>query len=199
MTNFWNDMTHYRFSFYLFETIRMWSQNCFCSFCYVDSIFACFYLTGQLKLILQKFQLAGVVLVVSNPHIFNLTGQLESKPPEFPTLAAIDQPDNVSRYHMNLWCDPSQEAYKRFCTKPTECAFFPLFLQVCSHNHFFCESASRWCQKAKMRRIADSQHVFMEIWDTLIPSTQPRARSACSPFRLQCPTVSYPGICPIFT
>ncbi len=26
--------------------------------------------------------------------------------------------------HMNLWCDPSQEAYKRFCTKPTECAFF---------------------------------------------------------------------------
>ncbi len=53
----------------------------------MDSIFACFYLTGQLKLILQKFQLAGVVLVVSNPHDFNLTGQLESKPPEFPTLA----------------------------------------------------------------------------------------------------------------
>jgi hypothetical protein len=28
--------------------------------------------------------------VVSNPHVFNLTGQLESKPPEFPTLAATD-------------------------------------------------------------------------------------------------------------
>ncbi len=68
----------------------MWSRNCFCSFCYVDLIFACFYLTGQLQLIQQKFQLAGVVLVVSNPHVFNLTGQLESKPPEFPTLAAID-------------------------------------------------------------------------------------------------------------
>jgi hypothetical protein len=58
----------------------------------VDSIFACFYLTRQLKSIQQKFQLAGVVLVVSNPHVFNLTGQLESKPPEFPTLAATDQP-----------------------------------------------------------------------------------------------------------
>ncbi len=68
----------------------MWSRNCFCSFYYVDSIFACFYLTGQLKSILQKFQLAGVVLVVSNPHVFNLTGQIESKPPEFPTLAATD-------------------------------------------------------------------------------------------------------------
>ncbi len=72
----------------------MWSQNCFCSFCYVDLIFACFYLTGQLKSILQKFQLAGVVLVVLNPHVFNLTGQLESKPPEFPTLAATDQSIN---------------------------------------------------------------------------------------------------------
>jgi hypothetical protein len=69
---------------------RMWSRNCFCSFCYVDSIFACFYLTGQLKSTLQNFQLAGVVLVVSNPHVFNLTGQLESKPPEFPILAATD-------------------------------------------------------------------------------------------------------------
>jgi hypothetical protein len=83
-------MTSYQFSFYLFETTQMWSQNCFCSFCYVDLIFACFYLTRQLKLILQKFQLAGVVLVVSNPHVFNLTGQLELKPPEFPTLAATD-------------------------------------------------------------------------------------------------------------
>jgi hypothetical protein len=69
---------------------QMWSRNCFCSFCYVDSIFACFYLTGQLKSILQNFRLAGVVLVVLNPHVFNLTGQLESKPPEFPTLAATD-------------------------------------------------------------------------------------------------------------
>jgi hypothetical protein len=42
------------------------------------------------KLIRQKFQLAGVVLMVSNPHVFNLTRQLESKPPEFPTLAATD-------------------------------------------------------------------------------------------------------------
>jgi hypothetical protein len=57
---------------------------------YVDLIFACFYLTGQLKSILQKFELARVVLVVLNPHVFNLTGQLESKSPEFPTLAATD-------------------------------------------------------------------------------------------------------------
>jgi hypothetical protein len=28
--------------------------------------------------------------VVLNPHVFNLTGQLESKLPEFPTLAATD-------------------------------------------------------------------------------------------------------------
>jgi hypothetical protein len=59
----------------------------------VDSIFACFYLTGQLKLIQQKFQLAGVVLVVLNPHVTNLTGQLELKPPEFPTLAGTDIPE----------------------------------------------------------------------------------------------------------
>ena len=49
-------------------------------------------------------------------------------------------------YKMSLWCDLSQETYKRFCTKPTECAF--LFLQVCSHNHIF-EYVSLWCQKAK--------------------------------------------------
>jgi len=54
----------------------------------VNLIFACFYLTGQLESILQKFQLAGVVLVVLNPHVFNLTGQLEFKPQEFPTLTA---------------------------------------------------------------------------------------------------------------
>ena len=57
---------------------------------YVDSRFACFYLTGQLESILRKFQLAGVVLVVLKPHVFNLTGQLISKPPKFPTLAATD-------------------------------------------------------------------------------------------------------------
>jgi hypothetical protein len=53
-------------------------------------IFACVYLTGQLKLILQNHPLAGVVLVVLNPHVFNLTGQLELKPSEFPTLAATE-------------------------------------------------------------------------------------------------------------
>ncbi len=37
------------------------------------------YLTGQLELILKKFELAGVVLVVLKPHVFNLTGQLASK------------------------------------------------------------------------------------------------------------------------
>ncbi len=57
---------------------------------YVDSRFACFYLTGQLELILRKFQLAEVVLVVSKPHVFNLTGQLVSTPPECSTLAATD-------------------------------------------------------------------------------------------------------------
>ncbi len=80
------------FGLYVESKQQMWSRNCFCSFCYVDLIFACFYLTGQLKLIQQKFQLAGVVLVVSNPHVFNLTRQLESKPPEFPTLAATAPP-----------------------------------------------------------------------------------------------------------
>ncbi len=52
---------------------------------------ACFYLTGQLESILRKFQLAVVVLVVSKAHVFNLTGQLDSKPPKFHTLAATDQ------------------------------------------------------------------------------------------------------------
>ncbi len=58
----------------------------------VESRFACFYLTGQLELILRKFQLDEVVLVVSKPHVFNLTGQLESTPPVFSTLAATDLP-----------------------------------------------------------------------------------------------------------
>jgi hypothetical protein len=57
---------------------------------YVDSRFACFYLTGQLESILRKFQLAKVVLVVSKPHVFNLTGQLVLTPPECFTLAATD-------------------------------------------------------------------------------------------------------------
>jgi hypothetical protein len=72
----------------------MWSQN---YTGYVDSRFACFYLTGQLDSILQKFQLAEVVLVVSKLHVFNLTGQLISKPPKFPTLAATDlsQPNHT--------------------------------------------------------------------------------------------------------
>ena len=56
----------------------------------MESRFACFYLTGQLEWILRKFQLAEVVLVVSKPHVFNLTGQLVSTPPVFPTLAATD-------------------------------------------------------------------------------------------------------------
>ncbi len=51
---------------------------------YVDSRFACFYLTRQLESILRKFQLAGVVLVVSKPHVFNLTGQLVKNPPPAP-------------------------------------------------------------------------------------------------------------------
>ena len=56
----------------------------------MESRFACFYLTGQLEWILRKFQLAEVVLVVSKPHVFNLTGQLVSTPPECSTLAATD-------------------------------------------------------------------------------------------------------------
>ena len=47
----------------------------------MESRFACFYLTGQLEWILRKFQLAEVVLVVSKPHVFNLTGQLVRMPP----------------------------------------------------------------------------------------------------------------------
>ncbi len=49
----------------------------------MESRFACFYLTGQLEWILRKFQLAEVVLVVSKPHVFNLTRQLVSTPLEF--------------------------------------------------------------------------------------------------------------------
>ncbi len=47
-------------------------------------------MTGQLEWILRNFQLDEVVLVVSKPHVFNLTGQLESIPPVFSTLAATD-------------------------------------------------------------------------------------------------------------
>ena len=61
----------------------------------MESRFACFYLTGQLEWILRKFQLAEVVLVVSKPHVFNLTGQLVSTPPVFPTLAATDPQDGL--------------------------------------------------------------------------------------------------------
>ena len=57
----------------------------------MESRFACFYLTRQLEWILRKFQLAEVVLVVSKPHVFNLTGQLVLKPLECSTLAATDQ------------------------------------------------------------------------------------------------------------
>ncbi len=56
----------------------------------MESRFACFYLTRQLEWILRKFQLAEVVLVVSKPYVFNLTGQLVLKPPERSTLAATD-------------------------------------------------------------------------------------------------------------
>jgi hypothetical protein len=60
----------------------------------VESRFACFYLTRQLEWKLRKFQLAEVVLVVSKPHVFNLTGQLVSTPPECSTLAATDPTSN---------------------------------------------------------------------------------------------------------
>ena len=73
----------------------------------MESRFACFYLTGQLEWILRKFQLAEVVLVVSKPHVFNLTGQLVSTPPVFPTLAATDlvthdthEPSNHDQPHL---------------------------------------------------------------------------------------------------
>jgi hypothetical protein len=69
----------------------------------VESRFACFYLTGQLEWILRNFQLDEVVLVVSKPHVFNLTGQLESIPPVFSTLAATDHPNSGSlRGHTRL-------------------------------------------------------------------------------------------------
>ena len=61
----------------------------------MESRFACFYLTGQLEWILRKFQLAEVVLVVSKPHVFNLTEQLVSTPPVFPTLAATDRSPTI--------------------------------------------------------------------------------------------------------
>ncbi len=75
---------------------------------YVDSRFACFYLTGQLESILRKFQLAKVVLVVSKPHVFNLTGQLVSTPPECSTLAATDL---LSRFRALLYSAKSRYQY----------------------------------------------------------------------------------------
>ncbi len=66
-------------------------------------------MTGQLKSIRQKFQLAGVVLVVLNPHVFNLTGQLESKPPEFPTLAATDLPVIIRENCSHLTADEREK------------------------------------------------------------------------------------------
>ena len=72
------------------QNLHEWSWNYLGSLSYVDSRFACFYLTRQLESRQQKFRLAGVVLVASKPHVFNLTGQLASKSPEFPTLAATD-------------------------------------------------------------------------------------------------------------
>ncbi len=88
----------------------MRSQNCFCSFCYVDSIFASFYLTGQLKLIRQKFQLAGKVLMVSNPHVFNLTRQLESKPLEFGiSYFSCNRSPICCGLPNNFWCTFAHE------------------------------------------------------------------------------------------
>ena len=75
----------------------------------VESRFACFYLTRQLEWKLRKFQLAKVVLVVSKPHVFNLTGQLVSTPPECSTLAATD-----------LSLTPQKQLqHREYCTIPT--------------------------------------------------------------------------------
>ena len=41
--------------------------------------------------------------MVLNPHVFNLTGQLESKLPEFPTLAATDDLCRVTS-NQSLFC-----------------------------------------------------------------------------------------------
>ncbi len=58
---------------------------------------------------------------------------------------------DVTRYHMNLWCDPSQEACERL-SKPSECVFF-----------HFCKSAciiifvNLWVVGAKKQKCAESQ------------------------------------------
>ena len=54
------------------------------------------------------------------------------------------------------------KAYERFCTKPTECAFFP-FLRVCLHTHFLQICKSLVPKKAKMRRNADTQHIHENL------------------------------------
>ena len=76
------------------ETFVMWSRDCLYLF------------DRMLESILRKFQLAGVVLVVSKPHVFNLTRQLVSTPLEFPTLAATDLSVLIIHLH-NMKKNPS--------------------------------------------------------------------------------------------
>ena len=67
----------------------------------MESRIACFYLTRQLEWILRNFQLDEVVLVDSKPHVFNLTGQLESIPPVFSTLAATDLVKSLDQFNVS--------------------------------------------------------------------------------------------------
>jgi hypothetical protein len=54
--------------------------------------------------------------VVSNPHVFNLTGQLESKPPEFPTLAATEHHTHTQHKHNTQKQDEPLPSYpQRLC------------------------------------------------------------------------------------
>ncbi len=111
---------------------------------YVDSIFCFFFLTGQLESIPLKFRLAGVVLVVSKPHVFNKTGQLALKPPELPTLAATDLPQAkaLPPERQHVYVNPVIAAPM---TVPPRTPLCPSLLLRCCCTAFHCIAPWRSC------------------------------------------------------
>ncbi len=108
--------------------------------------------TTQVKL-KWKFQLAEVVLVVSKPHVFNLTGQLVWTPPECSTLAATDLPLLFS-LPVFFW---QGQFCPRFLASIHQIVVPPPFLDLISQH---CQSNSN-----------DSRQIF--IAPQLLPSSSP--------------------------
>ncbi len=75
--------------------VGMYTTHWVSKFSYVNS--KPYYVDSKPPYVVSK-----VVLVVSKPHVFNLTGQLVSTPPVFPTLAATDLPK-----HLKFWEIPN--------------------------------------------------------------------------------------------